>query len=210
MKPKSRKLLLGAVIALIGLKCAVLGWYFLFSDQGPHFVVPFVTEAVAQEEKGKDTAAKNVQPEAQPADEFLAEIKRRRTEEIQHREEQARTQTRLATQEQARLDEAKGELDKILSQMNALGGKYDEKLSEIEAKMKEMQDLGGEQMLKLAKVFEETPPEQAGPMLTKLTPQMAAQILMRMSSRKAGKIWGQVKPEEGVKISEEMVKLKGE
>ena len=63
-------------------------------------------------------------------------------------------------------------------------------------------------LIKLAKVFEATPAEQAGPMFNKLDVKIAAKILVRMQGRKAGKIWGYVDPDRAAKISRELSKLK--
>jgi flagellar motility protein MotE (MotC chaperone) len=65
-----------------------------------------------------------------------------------------------------------------------------------------------EELAKLAKVFEATPPEQAGPMFSKLEVGLAAKILFRMKGRQAGKIWGYVDPDQAVEISKELAKLK--
>jgi len=59
---------------------------------------------------------------------------------------------------------------------------------------------------KLAKVYESTPPEQAGPMLSGLDAEIAAQIVLKMNNMKAGKIWGFVDPKKAILISNELTK----
>ncbi len=87
-----------------------------------------------------------------------------------------------------------------------------EKLSRLEEKIASMIDqkkaVENEKVRKLAKVFEETPPEQAGPLLSKLDVDIAAQLILKMTGRKAGRIWGFVAPEQAVRISKELARLK--
>ncbi|MBW1854304.1 MAG: hypothetical protein JRJ00_06435 [Deltaproteobacteria bacterium] len=98
----------------------------------------------------------------------------------------------------------------------------DKKKKELEGKEKELEQREKkiEQLIalketeeakdlnKLAKVFEATPAEQAGPMFSKLDVKIAAKILVRMKGRSAGKIWGFVDPDQAVRISKELAKIK--
>ncbi|MFH1625487.1 MAG: hypothetical protein ABID54_10095 [Pseudomonadota bacterium] len=85
-------------------------------------------------------------------------------------------------------------------------------LKNIEAKLEKLigtqQDAEAKRLEHLAKVYEATPPEQAGPMIAKLDVKLAADILMRINGRKAGKLWAFVDPAQAVKISEELAKRK--
>ena len=63
-------------------------------------------------------------------------------------------------------------------------------------------------IIRLAKVFESTPPENAGPLLEKLDTEIAAQILLRMNGKKAGAVWGYVKPDKALKIIKHMSRYK--
>jgi len=65
-----------------------------------------------------------------------------------------------------------------------------------------------EKMKKLAKVFEATPPEQAGILMSKLDVDIAAKLLINMNGRKAGKIWGFVVPDSAVLISNRLSEIK--
>jgi len=67
-------------------------------------------------------------------------------------------------------------------------------------------DKSEDKMGQLARIYEATPPEQAGPLLERLDAKIAAMILMRMNERRAGKILGFIEPTKAAKISEEMVK----
>jgi flagellar motility protein MotE (MotC chaperone) len=62
-------------------------------------------------------------------------------------------------------------------------------------------------MKKLAKVFEATPPEQAGILMSKLDVDIAADLLINMNGRKAGKIWGFVDPDRAVLISNRLSEI---
>ncbi len=66
----------------------------------------------------------------------------------------------------------------------------------------------GDKIKKLAKVFEATPPEQAGVLMSKLDIDIAAKLLINMTGRKAGKIWGFVAPASAVLISKRLSEIK--
>jgi len=76
----------------------------------------------------------------------------------------------------------------------------------IEKAVLERKALNKANITKLAKVYESTPPEQAGTMLSGLNVDIAAAILLQMNNMKAGKIWGFVDPEKAVLISKELAK----
>ncbi|GEM_PF-952609 len=60
----------------------------------------------------------------------------------------------------------------------------------------------------LARIYEATPPQEAAQRIGELDPIVAAQIMLRMDKRKAGKIWGYIDPKIASKITEEIVKLR--
>jgi flagellar motility protein MotE (MotC chaperone) len=121
------------------------------------------------------------------------DLLKRREEILRKREEQVRG-------EEARLRRIQREIEERL-----------ENLAQIQASLQELiqekKSLDNEILKKLAKVYESTPPEQAGPMLSRLDVSLAAQILIRMDGRKAGKIWGFVSPERASQISSEISRL---
>lgn len=78
----------------------------------------------------------------------------------------------------------------------------------IEKKVDEQKAVNEANIRKLAKVYESTPPEQAGPMLSGLDAEISAQIVLKMNNMKAGKIWGFVDPEKAVLISKELTKYR--
>ncbi|MBW2058904.1 MAG: hypothetical protein JRJ26_15565, partial [Deltaproteobacteria bacterium] len=122
------------------------------------------------------------------------EALRRREEALAKREERVR-------QEEARLRKVEQEIEKKLETLTQI------RLS-LQELIQEKKGLDDDILKKLAKVYESTPPEQAGPMLSRLDVRLAAQILIRMDGRKAGKIWGFVSPERASQISSEITHLK--
>ena len=197
--PSKGMLTVRLIVGLLCVKVLLLVWIGLDHWQQPwRSWIGLSSVAEAQETDG--------QVETDPTnrlakDEFLISIQERRFQQIREREEAAQLVAEKAKEEQSRLDQVKGDLTGLLEQLKQLQAKVDKALKE-----KEEEDLV--KLKRLAKVYEETPPEKAGPMLSRLSPKMAAEILIRMSPRKAGKIWGQVKPEQGELISKELIKLK--
>jgi len=102
--------------------------------------------------------------------------------------------------EEERLKELQKEIENKIESLTQL----EKKIADLLASKKAIED---EKLQKLAKVFEETPPEQAGPLLSKLDVDIAAQLLMKMTGRKAGKIWGYVDPARAVVISKAIAKI---
>lgn len=78
----------------------------------------------------------------------------------------------------------------------------------ISALIAQKEQVENEKMNKLAKVFEATPPEQAGILMSKLDVDIAAKLLINMQGRKAGKIWGFVNPDSAVLISNRISEIK--
>ncbi len=117
------------------------------------------------------------------------------------REEELRLREERIKQEEANLRALKKEIEAKLEQLKALEAK-------VTKLLKKRDEREEKRLVQLARVFESTPPEQAGPLLSKLDVKTAAEILYRMNGRKAGKIWGYVDADRAVKISEELTKLK--
>ena len=117
-----------------------------------------------------------------------------KAKELKFREEQI-------NQEEANLRALKKDIEAKIQQLKALEAK-------VSKLLKERDEREEKRLVQLARVFESTPPEQAGSLLSKLDVKTAAEILYRMNGRKAGKIWGYVNADRAVKISEELTKLK--
>ena len=117
-------------------------------------------------------------------------------------EEQKELQDReiFLKSEEKRLNSLK---DEILSKFAELRI-VQEKLTGFLEQIKEIRD---ERYKNLAKVYESTPPAQASAMLEKLDKKTAAAIIMNMSTKKAGAIWGYVDPQKGVDITKEITSI---
>ena len=61
----------------------------------------------------------------------------------------------------------------------------------------------------MAKVYENTPPAKAGPMLEKLDTKTAAGITMNMKKDKAGALWAYISPQKAVDITREITRNGG-
>lgn len=109
-----------------------------------------------------------------------------------------------------RQDEVQKEEDRLKSLQTEIEGQI-QKLVEVEKRISELvaqkKAIEDEKVRKLAKVFEATPPEQAGPLMSKLDVDIAAELLLKMQGRKAGRIWGFVEPDKAVMISKELARL---
>jgi flagellar motility protein MotE (MotC chaperone) len=85
-----------------------------------------------------------------------------------------------------------------------------ERLSEIEGRLTALfetfKKMGNKKYKDLAIVYESTPAELAGPMLEKLDSRASAAIIMNMKSKKAGAVWGHIKPSKAVEITREIIR----
>ena len=121
--------------------------------------------------------------------------------EIRKREAMVARKQEFLDKEEEMLKALKMDIEKDMKQLQEV----QIKIAKLIEQKKVIED---KKMFKLAKVFEATPPEQAGPLLSKLDVDIAAQLILKMSSRKAGRIWGYVDPAKAVDISKELARLK--
>lgn len=77
----------------------------------------------------------------------------------------------------------------------------------LSVSLEQIKEIRNERYKNLAKVYESTPPAQASVMLEKLDKQTAAAIIINMSTKKAGAIWGYVDPQKGVDITKEITRI---
>ena len=117
-------------------------------------------------------------------------------------EEQKELQDRevFLKSEEKRLNSLKDEILSKFAELRIM----QEKLSGFLEQIKKIRD---ERYKNLAKVYESTPPAQASAMLEKLDKKTAAAIIMNMSTKKAGAIWGYVDPQKGVDITKEITSI---
>lgn len=85
----------------------------------------------------------------------------------------------------------KAQEEKMAAQMDA----------EKEADVKRYKDM--------AKVYENTPPAKAGPMMEKLDTKTAAGITMNMKKDKAGALWAYITPKKAVEITQQITRSGG-
>lgn len=167
--------------------------YFL-KDGGQLFAVSLPEQAVAQEE----TPAAAVEPESDSTEFKSLSLLGKKKEELERREEMLKLQ-------EEHLNQIKAEIEKNLEGLTLKEQGIDKQMKEMDSLRQSLEE---EELKKLAKVFESTPPEQAGPMFDKLDIQLAAKIIFRMNGRYAGKIWGYVNPDRAVLISRELSTMK--
>ncbi len=150
-----------------------------------------VALAEEKEETGSSEAFTRTFSEQEIA--ILTSLEKKRLELLEKEEELGIEEERLNKLKQG-IEDRIAELKDIESNV--------EKLVQIREETEE------KRLNHLAKVYEATPPEQAGPTMSKLDVKLAADVLMRINGRKAGKIWAFVAPQQAVKISEELARRK--
>jgi len=190
-----KKMVLLILLCLL-CKLALAGYYLAKNERVSNF--SFLTQAVAQEEMAEGTAEGTAEETGAPvSDEKDFEA----LSLLQQKEIELERKGATLKEEEERLHQLKTDIEKRLAE-----------LAQAEKKIEQLipiaQSEEDKELTKLAKVFEATPPEQAGPMFNKLDVDLAAKILVKMKGRNAGKIWGYVNPEQAVKISKELANLK--
>ena len=156
-------------------------------------------DAQPQEEGTSESPGEDESLEGEHPEDLLLSIQKER-DALRGREEIPRKKEEEVRAKEARLQRIQGEIETKLETLSQIQGALQELIQE----KKSLED---EILKKLAKVYESTPPEQAGPMLSSLDVGLAAQILIRMDGRKAGKIWGYVSPDRASEISTEISRL---
>jgi flagellar motility protein MotE (MotC chaperone) len=195
MNPK--KEIVALILFLFLLKLSLAGYFLVKSGRLSH--ITFLDQAVAQEKalegKGVEAGEGETDGILSGEEDFKSfTLLEKKKKDLEKKEEGLK-------QEEERLSQLKVEIEERLEKMALLEKKIEQLITLKESKE-------DKELTKLAKVFEATPPEQAGPMFNKLDVDIAAKILVRMKGRNAGKIWGFVNPDQAVKISNELAKLK--
>lgn len=194
-KPALTKRIVVLMLFLVVLKLSLV-CYFL-QDSGNLFAITAPDPAVAQEEQAEEIPPA-VEPQSAPTELVPLSLLGKKQEELKQREAMLR-------QEEEHLNQLKAEIEKSLEGLTLKEQGIDKQMKQMASLRQTLED---EELKKLAKVFESTPPEQAGPMFDKLDVQLAAKILFRMNGRYAGKIWGYVNPDQAVLISRELSAMK--
>ncbi len=166
----------------------------------------FNADVAAEEDEQKKPAAEGdaapvadnatADAAAQPPEAWSIEL----ANALKQRERELALRQDVLRQEEERLNSLKRDLEGRLQTLAQL----EKKISDLISTKKGIEE---EKIMKLAKVFEETPPEQAGPLMSKLDVDIAVELLLKMTGRKAGKIWGFVDPGRAVEISKALARI---
>ncbi|KPJ58486.1 MAG: hypothetical protein AMJ42_03200 [Deltaproteobacteria bacterium DG_8] len=188
----SRKKIMILILFFLLFKLSLVGYFV--TKSGRLSYVSFLKQAVAQEEAIEIKDAETTGATSGKEDFESLTLLEKKRKELESKEDELK-------QKEERLNQLKAEIEERL-----------EKLAQMENRIEKLialkEDEEDKELTKLAKVFEATPPEQAGPMFNKLDVKIAAKILVRMKGRNAGKIWGYVDTDQAVRISKELAKLK--
>jgi len=188
----SRKGIMVLILFFLFCKLSFIGYFM--AKSGRFSYIPFPTQAIAQE-KAIETREVESDVDITGGEDFSSlTILEKKRKEIAKGEEELK-------QREERLSQLKAEIEERLETL----AQTEKRIGKL-ITLKESEE--DKELTKLAKVFEATPPEQAGPMFNKLDVDIAAKILIRMKGRSAGKIWGYVDPDQAVRISNELAKLK--
>jgi flagellar motility protein MotE (MotC chaperone) len=195
------------VILLVLIK---IGYFFSFFGEQNNFSIYELFSADVSAEEDKEKTDKKAGSGSRSATDN--ETKRWEVEDdlrwnydlvkaLKERETEIRIKEDFIKKEEERLNAIRREIENRIQVLS----ETQKRIADLVEKKKAIED---EKMRKLAKVFEATPPEQAGPLMSMLDVDIAAQLLLMMTGRKAGRIWGFVEPDKAVKISKELARLK--
>ncbi|MDL1956466.1 MAG: hypothetical protein LWW95_05390 [Candidatus Desulfofervidus auxilii] len=120
---------------------------------------------------------------------------------LKQKEKKLMEKEAILKEKEKKLSAIKDEITALLKKLMALKKELEKYFAQLEA-------VNDDRLNQLAKMYESTPPEQAGKMLEVLEPKLAAQIILRMDKTKAGAILGYLNPQIARKITEEMTKLR--
>ncbi len=180
--PKNRSFLQ----IFLGITILTISFLFFFRRN-------FKTDQVSwAQDNSALTQGKNTSVEENQADVF--EGIQKLQESLKRKEEEISQKSRLIDQKVERLNIVKQD---ILQQIEA----FQSLRQEIERKLQQLEDQKEVSIKKLSKIFEGTPPEEASAIIAKTDVPTAAEIILRMEKRKAGKMWGFIDPKLAAKIT---------
>lgn len=117
---------------------------------------------------------------------------------LKAREREIAEKNRLLEEKEKQLTLIKKEIIDQVQALQSLKTEIDQNLNRLDAQEEE-------QMKKLLKLFEGTTPEKAGAILMDIDIAKATELIMRMDSRKASKIWGYLDPSLTTIITEQLM-----
>ncbi len=147
--------------------------------------------------KEREVALREKEKDLHEKESILAEL----LKTVKSKERALDDKNREIKQESETLQSVKKEINLKLAELEAVKAEI---LKGLEKK-KAVHDAN---ITKLAKVYESAVPEKAGPILSQIDVEIAAQILLKMNNMKAGKIWGFMDSKKAVKISKELAKYR--
>lgn len=204
-----RKLAENAFFFLIAIKVGLLGFFFFTDriDQLGSLAKAFAqqesaapdTSGAAPDQPGGQNPAASTAAKDQPIQgsridlEVIQANEVRKKELDQKEEELKRKEDRLKTMER--------DLEEKIEELKRVQLRIDQQVTL-------RKDLEQQGILKLAKVYEGMPAEEAAKLIETMDRDVAVQVLSNMRGRQAGKILASVNPEIASRISEQIVKKK--
>lgn len=85
--------------------------------------------------------------------------------------------------------------------------KYSALLTRVDAALKKAEQIQDERLISMARLYEAMPPESAAAQLSAMDVDTAAQIMLRMKSKKAGPIVALLKADKAVTLTKKMANL---
>lgn len=111
----------------------------------------------------------------------------KKDEELRHREQ--------------RLTQLKSEIEGRVKELSSLK-------SELQGLIQQREEAVEENLLRLAKIYDQTPPEEAAKIMDELPVEISADIFLRMKERSAGRIKAAMEPEKARQVDLEIAKKK--
>jgi flagellar motility protein MotE (MotC chaperone) len=130
---------------------------------------------------------------ANAQDDVVSLVEQQRIE-LEKREEIIKT-------EMARLKTLKDEINQDID-------KYTNLLKQIDKSLEKAQETGNKRLKHVAKAYEAMQPEDAATRLAGLDRKTAVQILLKMNSKKAGMVIGNMKAEKATTLTKDLAKMK--
>ncbi len=206
------------IVLLAAVKVAsVLGVFTSFDLSDPDSMM--TSQAMAQAKAENDVALKP-EPGAEvekkePPEYFLtAPVSKDPMEDILA---QKRDLAAALTQKKAELDNRENAIRADEQRLIAMRKDIAEKIvilkaqeEKLAARMDEEKEEDIRRYKEMAKVYENTPPNKAGPMMEKLDIKTAAGITMNMKKEKAGALWAFITPQKAVAITRQITRSGGE
>lgn len=204
------------ILVLVGVKIAsVVGLLpgFDWQSGGGMIAAQALAQSKAPEDPAKPPAGADKKKEAFPGYYKTPPVAKDAMEDILA--QQRDLATALAAKK-AELDNRENVLRADEQRLIAMRRDITEKIAILKAqeeKLAAQMDAEKEEDVKrykeMAKVYENTPPAKAGPMMEKLDTKTAAGITMNMKKDKAGALWAYITPNKAVEITRQITRAGG-